>query len=457
MSHSVNSLSERLDRLQETFEHMREEFVVDEVLRDLPNAIDTLARIPQPRARQSTRRTPNLFVNTSLDENLNALPAARPRPVPHRRDREAAQRQQNDAFEVRQTRRQIARDAQQAWHEKMKADRRADRLQAHRRHEAAVQAAVAETFESWKANSPASFERFRTHQVHALFAATSAVRVTDILTWFGDMPADAKKALEDLAKYMHVEAALQTDLNSAEKAEAFGEGEGAPSLDPEIVHASKMTSINKHGEEATYHSHSIYGMGKDHASLSKLATEFTAQGEDQKRVRRIEGAFNIRKTLIETAHVDSRFPKVPLNKSIDGRVAQWCKEAIGSLTGIHEGSFVQAHRDSLSDEFKQLCNSIRGQIETFYAQLQGRISGYIEMTDLISNELRPKSKEWKDATDSAQKTALHAKIAEIASKLEEYEKEHGDILPLWRIYLPWVETESDQEEGSANKKRKLET
>ena len=79
------------------------------------------------------------------------------------------------------------------------------------------------------------------------------------------------------------------------------------------------------------------------------------------------------------------------------------------------------------------------------------------MEELISKLLRPLSKEWKDATDPVQKTALHAKIAEIATKLEEYEKEHGDILSLWRIYLPWVENESDEEEGSANKKRKLET
>ncbi|KXT02034.1 hypothetical protein AC578_6504 [Pseudocercospora eumusae] len=448
MSDSTNRITERLERLRRNLEH-----VVDDVLRDLPNANHTHARIPRPRAGHPSSRTPNLFLNTSLDENLNALPADRPRPVPHRRDREAAQRQQNDAFHVRSTRRQLARDEQQASHAKIKADRRADRLQAHRRQEAGVQAAVAESFEEWKKKSPESFERFRTHRVHALFAATSAVRVTDTLTWFGDMPADAKKALQDLTKYMHVEAALQTDLNSAENAEAFGEGEGAPVLHPEIVHASKMTTVHKRDGEAMYHSHSIYGMGKDHASLSKLAPDFTGQGEEKKRVLRIEAAFYIRKTLIETAPLASRFPKTPLGQSHDSKVINWCKAAFEALRSIQEGEFVQAQAEALPADIKQRCISVRGQMKTLIDNLEKRVSDYNQMSDLISAELRPKSREWNDTDDSARKAALRAEITEIVAKLQECENEHGDILPLWGIYLPDFENDLVRAEGNATKRQ----
>ncbi|KXT14527.1 hypothetical protein AC579_9118 [Pseudocercospora musae] len=450
MSNSnANRLTERLDRLPEHLMHVREGIVIDEILRVLPRADEILAGISRPRARRSARRTPNLLLNTSLDENLNALPAARPRPIPRRQDLEAAQRQQNDDFLVRQIRRQIAREEQQASQAKVKADRRADRLQAHRRQEAHLQSAVAKCLEDWKKKSPATFERFQTHQVHAFFAATSAVRVTDILTWFGDMPADAKKALDDLAKYMHVEAALQTDLNSAERAEAFGEGEGAPVLDPEIVHASKMTSINKRGGKPVYRYHSTYGMGKDLASLSKLAPDFTGRGEEKKHVLRIQGAFNIRKTLIETAPADSRFPTVPLHQSIDSQVIKWCRQAIQALASIREGGFVQAYADALPVDIKARCVWIRDQIKTFVEPLEKRIFAYIQMSKLISDKLRPKWNEWKDITDTARESALVIDIAEIAIELERYEKEHGDILPLWRIYLPWADNESDDEEESS--------
>ncbi|EME80623.1 uncharacterized protein MYCFIDRAFT_177553 [Pseudocercospora fijiensis CIRAD86] len=429
---------ERLDPLQANLEVLREE-----LRQDLRIANGTHTGMPQPPARRSHRGTPDLFANTSLDESLNALPAAPPRLVPHRQDREAAQRQRNDEFHVRQFRRQLARNEQQAADAKIKADRRADRLNAHRRQEADVHAAVARAFENWKTDSPATFERFRTHQVHALYAATSAVRVTDILLWFGDMPADATKALEDLAKYLHVEAVLQTDLNSAERAEAFGEGEGAPFLNPEIAHASKMTSVNKRGEEATYQSHSIYGMGKDHASLSKLALDFTGEGEEKTRVLRIEGAFNIRKTLLETAPLDSRFPKVSLSKSIDGRIMDWCRAAFSSLTSIREG----AHATNLPTDVKKRCISLQNHIMTLIGHLEKRISAYNQMTELISTHLLQKSKTWKETTDAAEKASLYGEISEIVTKLEQCEEEYGDILPLWRIYVPWIENGEEKDEG----------
>ncbi|PPJ50244.1 hypothetical protein CBER1_07184 [Cercospora berteroae] len=277
--------------------------------------------LPVPRASGNAprrRRTPDLFADTSLQEDE---PTATPPPSPVRlpfteAEIEAIGRLHDVLHEHAEM--MELQEAEKARHKKAndRIDAIDDERREHHKMKAPLLAKFTAAVEEWKKTDSAEHAKFVEHCIEVMWAATEPVRMYDMLSWYPKPPKAVADAIRSLQMFYH-EQVKYTYATRLYEEHHYGGAVPGHNLHPEVYHASRRDRAGrKNGEEDLQ----TFGFDLKHRDLAELEeyldawTDIDAPGLEQARIRRIVANFRVRRTLLEgTApgayHQDRRRPR----------------------------------------------------------------------------------------------------------------------------------------------------
>ncbi|PIA90732.1 hypothetical protein CB0940_10948 [Cercospora beticola] len=319
------------------------------------------------------RRTPNVFLNTSLEEE-DPTPAPPPSPEgPQLTEEEIeAIERLEDALEEHAEMMEL-QEAEKA--RDKKANDRIDAIDDDRReHHKMKQPLLAEfskACEQWKKADPTEAETFRIYCNEVVCAATEPVRMYDMLSWYPKTPKAVSEAIHSLQVFHHEQVDFTYKMRLLEE-HHYGGAVPGHNLHPEVYHASRRDRAGKKNGEGDFQT---FGFDLKHRDLAELEeyfdawTDIDAPGLEQARIRRIVANFRVRRTLLEGTepgahHKDRRRPRFdPLGLIKFCDTAEW----------------------DLMDWSLQALGRMRYKLQPVYEQLQDR--NIMKLLDLTITEI----------------------------------------------------------------------
>ncbi|KAK3072161.1 hypothetical protein LTR53_007307 [Teratosphaeriaceae sp. CCFEE 6253] len=277
---------------------------------------DDTSSLPASRTRSlrsSPRRTPNLYLNTSLEERFPIVPPV-VEPESESSDEEAyslrdllpAMSNPNPppARDIRSysPSRALARRSP-AQHDE---DTAGDKLREHYRTEQALRCAFDTALQQFQTARPVNFAAFQARLLNAQAVSQGEVRTIDILTWFTKVSTTFHQVLARLQTYLREEAYLRHQLASLEQR----------GLD-------NWTS--DHDYSVVRHASARYGSESQAIGIEKLTLLFEGQG--RLFLRYLQACLDVRMVRVEQATAEDRYGKKMWEQSVDKKVVGWIAAA----------------------------------------------------------------------------------------------------------------------------------
>ncbi|GIZ49897.1 hypothetical protein CKM354_001291400 [Cercospora kikuchii] len=291
------------------------------------------------------RRTPNLFLNTSL-EGEDPTPAPPPSPEGPQLTEEEIEVLEHlqDALEEHAEMMQL-QEAERARDKKAndRIDAVDDQRREHHKMEKPLLANFAKACEKWKKADPTDAEKFREHCQEVVCAATEPVRMYDMLSWYPKTPKAVTEAIRSLQMFHHEQVDFTYKMRLLEE-HHYGGAVPGHNLHPEVYHASRRDRAAQKNQG----SFQTFGFNLKHHDLAEFEEYFDAwtdidePGFERARIRRILANFRVRRTLLEGTgpevhHKDHRRPRYdPLGMmkfcdTADWELVEWSLVALGSM------------------------------------------------------------------------------------------------------------------------------
>ncbi|KAI5357285.1 hypothetical protein Slin14017_G122940 [Septoria linicola] len=370
-------------------------------------------------------QTPNLFLNTSLEEPEHSRPQPSIDSIIRNADRNIA-RAMNQIDEVRQ--RMTTSDEAATSRRAERADQQLAALQQHREKETSTLGIFKFTLHQWKEYDLEGLAKFMSHFRNAAQAADHSVRIFDIASWYSDLPGAVSMALRDVQKYYHSETSLQNELRHLE--EKTPSWSSRQTLSHEIRSAVDLDA--KYTGPAYISPFCAFGLCNKKDEIVLFDDRFHAERQEEQRLASIYANFKVRCTMMG-AKVTPRphYNEGTMQKfkyTLECSMVKWSREALDVLQSM-------AKNPRLTSRLKQCANKIVQEIRAYLPKVD--TIGLCHMLDIVEQHFIPmvhaaKNDMWVEfagrvATEpsNTQANALATRFSLLRDAFGDYEVKHG--------------------------------
>ncbi|KAF2206454.1 hypothetical protein CERZMDRAFT_103357 [Cercospora zeae-maydis SCOH1-5] len=390
--------------------------------------------------------TPDLFVNTSLEDGRDRRDVRAPPQMAPRLTREQVAEIERYEDAVEEYTLAMEERAQQEAADKPKQDKIDkidDARREHHMHERPLLTTFTSAVQHWQKETPDDAAQFMEHYREANLASTEPVRVYDMMSWYPNPPAPVSKAIEALQAFYHRQVSFDYEIQLLEEklARASWPMHG---LHAEVYHAYRHDRLAAKQDGKEFQA---FGFDKKHLDLTKFEenleklTEVDAPGVEARRVLSIRANFRVRRTLLEgtspgATHHDGRRPRydpsnaVKFRHSAEWALIQWAKEAAYVTTYI----LLPKYTGKVAPDVLDLLNSTEIEIREYITKID--VIGLCELNGVLwatfSNSFDALRRHLADMERNGADTAAQRRFAEMKKDIrqmmltfEQFEAKHG--------------------------------
>ncbi|KAM3415193.1 hypothetical protein BST61_g10313 [Cercospora zeina] len=288
-------------------------------------------------------RTPDLFANTSLEEERNtgvARPAPRTMPRYTPEELAAIEQHYNAVNEYVDWVEERAREQREDKPLEDRANAIDDQRREHHLQEQPLLSTFTSAVQQWQQDRPDEAAKFVEHFREVNMASTEPVRVYDMVSWYPGTPPPVADAIKALQGFYHRQVSFDYDIQRLEE-QLARDAWPMHDLHPEVYHASRRDRAAKRDGR----DFQTFGFGLKHHDLAKFEEtlekliDVDEPGLEARRVLNVRANFRVRRILLEGTgpganHPDGRRPRydpsgvTKFRDTVDWDLFQWALHAI---------------------------------------------------------------------------------------------------------------------------------